>query len=42
MVGSTAMDSGSNQIGLGDVVSRGMDDGPMPKDHPDINVLMNA
>ena len=27
---------GSNRIGLGDVVSRGMDDGPMPKDHPDI------
>ena len=36
VVGSTATDSGSDRIGLGEAVSRGMDDGPMPKDHPDI------
>ena len=36
VVGSTATDSGLDRIGLGDVVSRGMDDGPMPKDHLDI------
>ena len=30
---------GSNRIGLGDVVSQGMDDGPMPKDHPDVECL---
>ena len=36
VVGSTTTDSRSDQISLGDIVSRGMDDGPMPKDHPDI------
>ena len=36
VAGSTATDSGSDRIGLGEVVSRGMDDRPMPKDHPDI------
>ena len=30
---------GSNRIGLGNVVSRGMDDGPMLKDHPDIEMF---
>ena len=30
---------GSDRIGLDEVVSRGMDDGPMPKDHPDIELF---
>ena len=36
VAGSTATDSGSDRIGLGEVVSRGIDDGPMPKDRLDV------